>query len=154
MYSHYNMCNISIYFCNIDIQNLQYTSKISKTLEIYSCNMRFSPFFRMTQHRAGERPILASGRPRMVARPGSGQLCLRLAWAWPVTIPLLTAYLGRGGGRSTACVTGEGGRDGVWRRRRARVGRGTGEWGGRPRRGADVAQRSLFFRSGLTSGAG
>jgi hypothetical protein len=41
VYSHYNMYNISIYFCNIDIQHLQHTSKTSKILETYYCNMRF-----------------------------------------------------------------------------------------------------------------
>jgi hypothetical protein len=39
MYSHYNMCNIPIYFCNINIQHLQHTSE---TLEIYYSNMHFS----------------------------------------------------------------------------------------------------------------
>jgi hypothetical protein len=34
VYSHYNMCNILIYFCNIDIQHLQHTSKTSETLAI------------------------------------------------------------------------------------------------------------------------
>jgi hypothetical protein len=58
VYSHYNMCNIPIYFCNIDIQHLQHTSETSETLETYSYNMWFSPFFRTTQHRAGEWPIL------------------------------------------------------------------------------------------------
>ena len=56
VYSHYNICNMSIYFYNIDIQYLQHTSE---TLETCSCNMRFSPFFfRTTQHRAGERLIM------------------------------------------------------------------------------------------------
>jgi hypothetical protein len=56
VYSYYNMCNIPIYFCNIDIQYLQHTSEILKT---YSCNIRISPFFfRTTQHSAGKRPIL------------------------------------------------------------------------------------------------
>ena len=32
------MCNIPIYFCNIDIKHMQY---ISETLETYVCNMRF-----------------------------------------------------------------------------------------------------------------
>jgi hypothetical protein len=41
VYNHYNMCNIPIYFCNIDIQHLQHTSETSKTLEIYSYNIRF-----------------------------------------------------------------------------------------------------------------
>jgi hypothetical protein len=55
VYGHYKMCNILIYFCNIDIQHLQHTSE---TLKTYSCNMRFSPYFCMTQHRAGGQPIL------------------------------------------------------------------------------------------------
>ena len=41
MYSHYNMCNILIYFCNIDIQHLQHISETSETLETYYRNMRF-----------------------------------------------------------------------------------------------------------------
>jgi hypothetical protein len=41
VYGHCYVCNIPIYFCNIDIQHLQHTSKISKTLKIYSYNMRF-----------------------------------------------------------------------------------------------------------------
>jgi hypothetical protein len=40
VYSHYNLCNIPIYFCNINIQrHLQYTSETSETLKTYSCNM-------------------------------------------------------------------------------------------------------------------
>jgi hypothetical protein len=35
VYRHYNMCNILIYFCNIDIQHLQHTSETSETLETY-----------------------------------------------------------------------------------------------------------------------
>jgi hypothetical protein len=35
------MCNISIYFCNIDIKHLQHTSKTIEILEIYACNMQF-----------------------------------------------------------------------------------------------------------------
>ena len=41
VYSYYNMCNIPIYFCNIDIQHLQRTSETSEALETYYCNMRF-----------------------------------------------------------------------------------------------------------------
>jgi hypothetical protein len=41
VYSYYNICNIPIYFCNIDIQHLQRISETSETLEIYSCNIRF-----------------------------------------------------------------------------------------------------------------
>ena len=35
------MCNITIYFCNIHMKNLQHTSETSKIIETYSCNMRF-----------------------------------------------------------------------------------------------------------------
>jgi hypothetical protein len=35
------MCNVPIYFYNIDIKHLQYTSKIFETLEIDACNMQF-----------------------------------------------------------------------------------------------------------------
>ena len=41
VYSQYNMCNIPIYFYNIDIQYLQHTSEITETLKTYYCNMRF-----------------------------------------------------------------------------------------------------------------
>ena len=42
MYSHCNICNIPIYFCNIHMKHLQHTSETSETLETYTCNMRFS----------------------------------------------------------------------------------------------------------------
>ena len=65
VYSHYNMCNIPIYFCNIDIQHLQHTSESSKTLETYSFNIRFSPlFFRTTRH------IVGNGRFRQASSWG------------------------------------------------------------------------------------
>jgi hypothetical protein len=35
------MCNIPIYFCNINIKHLQRTSETSETLEIYAYNMCF-----------------------------------------------------------------------------------------------------------------
>ena len=41
MYNHYNICNIPIYFCNINLKHLQHTSEISETLETDSCSMRF-----------------------------------------------------------------------------------------------------------------
>ena len=37
----YNHCNISIYFCNIRMKHLQYTSKIFETLATDAYNMRF-----------------------------------------------------------------------------------------------------------------
>ena len=39
MYSHCNICNISIYFCKILMKHLQYTTETSETLETYACNM-------------------------------------------------------------------------------------------------------------------
>jgi hypothetical protein len=41
MYKHCNICNITIYFCNIHMKRLQHTSRIFETIETYSCNMRF-----------------------------------------------------------------------------------------------------------------
>jgi hypothetical protein len=41
VYNHCNMYNITIYFCNIHIKHLQYTSETFETIETYSCNMRF-----------------------------------------------------------------------------------------------------------------
>jgi hypothetical protein len=35
------MCNIPIYFCNIYMNHLQYTSETSKTFKTYACNMCF-----------------------------------------------------------------------------------------------------------------
>jgi hypothetical protein len=35
------MCNIPIYFCNIDIKHLQHTSETFETLKIDACNMQF-----------------------------------------------------------------------------------------------------------------
>jgi hypothetical protein len=42
VYSYCNICNISIYFCNINMKHLQHSDETSKTLEIYSCNMGFA----------------------------------------------------------------------------------------------------------------
>jgi hypothetical protein len=33
MYSHCNMCNITVYFCNIKMKHLQHLDETSKTLE-------------------------------------------------------------------------------------------------------------------------
>jgi hypothetical protein len=42
VYSHYNMCYIPIYFCNIKMKHLQHLDETSGTLKIYSCNMGFA----------------------------------------------------------------------------------------------------------------
>jgi hypothetical protein len=44
VYSHYNICNIRIYFCNIDIQHLQHTSETYETLETYYCKFATCAF--------------------------------------------------------------------------------------------------------------
>ena len=41
VYTYCNMCNIPIYFCNIDIKYLQHTSQSPETLETYVCNVLF-----------------------------------------------------------------------------------------------------------------
>jgi hypothetical protein len=62
VYSHYNMCNIPGYFCNIDIQHLQHTSETSETLETYYCNIRFQRNIRLLLGRIEAcRPELDAG---------------------------------------------------------------------------------------------
>jgi hypothetical protein len=41
VYRHRNICNIWIYFRNIQMKHLQRTSKTSETLKTYVCNMSF-----------------------------------------------------------------------------------------------------------------
>jgi hypothetical protein len=41
VYNYRNICNISIYFCNIYMKPLQHTSKTTETLETYACNIHF-----------------------------------------------------------------------------------------------------------------
>ena len=41
VYSHCNMCNVPIYFCNIKMKHLQHLDKTSETLKTYACNMGF-----------------------------------------------------------------------------------------------------------------
>jgi hypothetical protein len=59
VYNHYNMCNIPIYFCNIDIQYLQIPLKLLKYLKYTLATYNFHPSsFRTMQHRAGKRSTL------------------------------------------------------------------------------------------------
>jgi hypothetical protein len=46
VYSNCNMCNITIYFCNIKMKHLEHPDKIFETLEMQACNMRcaMSPY--------------------------------------------------------------------------------------------------------------
>jgi hypothetical protein len=39
MYNHYNIYNITIYFCNIPMKQLKHTSGKTETLETWACNM-------------------------------------------------------------------------------------------------------------------
>jgi hypothetical protein len=41
IYNHCDICNITIYFCNIYMKHLQHTSKTSATLETDTSNIRF-----------------------------------------------------------------------------------------------------------------
>jgi hypothetical protein len=35
------MCNIPIYFCNIQMKHMQHPNETSETLQTYTCNIRF-----------------------------------------------------------------------------------------------------------------
>jgi hypothetical protein len=41
VYNYCNICNISIYFCNIRMKHLQHTSKMSEILQTYTWNIHF-----------------------------------------------------------------------------------------------------------------
>jgi len=56
VYTHYNMCNILIYFFIMDIQHLQHTS------ETYSCNILFSPLL-LSYDATQSRETADSGKP-------------------------------------------------------------------------------------------
>jgi hypothetical protein len=50
--NHHNICNILIYFCNIRMKQLKHTSKTTKTLETWACNMSEKRLETLeTQHR-------------------------------------------------------------------------------------------------------
>jgi hypothetical protein len=59
VYSHCNICNIPIYFCNIHIKQLQHTSETSETFKTYACNLRFQ---QKAGRRVAERGRGASGQ--------------------------------------------------------------------------------------------
>jgi hypothetical protein len=48
--------------CNIRTKHLQHTSETSKTLETYTCNMRFSPYRSSFGQRRAERGMVGSGQ--------------------------------------------------------------------------------------------
>jgi hypothetical protein len=111
LYSHYNMCNIPIYFCNVDIQHLQHISKISETLKTYYCNMRFQHSIclllgRMEAHWHGARRRRGA-RCREVAQRSS-------VWSSAAT---WTSVRAGAGGRSMAATGGTSPGRGTWRER-------------------------------------
>ena len=108
-YSHYNMCNIPIYFCNIDIQHLQH---ISETLKTYSYNMRFQHTIYLLLGRTEARRREA--RSRGVAREGRGMPTAGWLLA-PASGCAATDELLRGSRRK-----GERVRPPWWRRQRCR----------------------------------
>jgi hypothetical protein len=74
VYNNCNMCNILIYFYNIDMKHLQHTSKTSETLETYACNMCFPAKYHLAAWTNGG-SSLRSSTPvrRSVATHGAHQ---------------------------------------------------------------------------------
>jgi hypothetical protein len=72
VYSHCNICNIPIYYCNIYTKYLQHTSETSTIVKTYVCNM-------------GERP-----RPIHFGRQGGRQRRVTV-WAPPAPAALVGA---------------------------------------------------------------
>ena len=81
VYSHFNMCNISIYFCNIKIKHLQHPDKISEILETYSYNMGFA----RTNGGTSVRRSTAAHGPRCAV---AAQATHRRAWRHTNLVPL------------------------------------------------------------------
>ena len=81
-------------------------------LKHLKCTLATCVFHPSPVRRRAEQGTDGSGhrRPRMVARPGSCKLRLRLAYARSATVPSPGAWPEHGGGRSTAWRGGDGGR--------------------------------------------
>jgi hypothetical protein len=76
MYSHCNMCNILIYFCNIHMNHLQHTSETSETNKTYGCEISW-PLRRIEARRrveftgaSGLVTLVGGGLAAPVARRG------------------------------------------------------------------------------------
>ena len=54
VYNHCNICNISIYFCNINMKHLQHISQTSETLKTDAYNMHLTKM-EARRHRARRR---------------------------------------------------------------------------------------------------
>ena len=63
MYSHCNICNIPIYFCNIQMKHLQHTSETYERIETYVCNIGRGRGLSISvvMVRAGERSLFGFG---------------------------------------------------------------------------------------------
>ena len=81
VYSHSNMCNIPIYFCNIKMKHLQYPDKTSETLETYYCNIGFA----WTNGGTLARRSTATHGPRCAV---AAQATRRRAWRHTNLVPL------------------------------------------------------------------
>jgi hypothetical protein len=139
VYKHCNMCNITIYFCNIHMKHLQHTSEIFETIKIYSCNMRFqrnmsfatrqnggsSPRRRVVFNRDSALAILVHGGPTVVAarRGREASAAQAVGRSWPLDLERAAAR-GAWQGRQPSAAT--------WRRPCAVPGKATaqaeGQW--------------------------
>ena len=72
VHRHCNMCNIPIYFCNIDVKHLQHTLETSETLKTYVCNMRFPAQYHLAAWTNGGSSLRSSTSVwRSAAAPGA-----------------------------------------------------------------------------------
>ena len=84
VYSHCNMCNIPIYFCNILMKHMQHLDKTSETLEIYAYNMRFQYNITLLLGRMELNVVeLDDGASSSSVRQRSGEHHLREAMSTP-----------------------------------------------------------------------
>jgi hypothetical protein len=85
------MCNIPIYFCNIRIKHLQYTSETYEILETDACNMQFKRKHLLAAWRMEARQhvefaedsdpaVLVSSGSAVAARQGREAAASRRAW--------------------------------------------------------------------------
>ena len=81
VYSHCNMCNISIYFCNIKMKQLQYPDETYETLETHFYNMGFA----WTNGGTPVRRSTAAHGPRCAA---AAQATRKRAWRHMNLVPL------------------------------------------------------------------
>ena len=102
VYSHCNMCNILIYFCNIDIKHLQHTSETSEILETNACNMHF-------QHRCHLTVWMILATCRLAELDAGAEIDASAEWRgcrrWAGVVPATTdPHAGEGlGERSGGC---------------------------------------------------